>query len=79
MVDLPIGKKKIGCKWVFITKYNVDGTLNRYKARLIAKWFTQIYGIHYLETFAPVSASLNCHELRMATTTTGRKKCVSKW
>lgn len=52
------GLKPVGCKWVFSLKYNSDGTLNRYKARSVAKGFSQSYGIDYLETFAPV-AKLN--------------------
>lgn len=57
-VDLPKGKKVVGCRWVFTTKYKSDGSLERYKARLVAKGFTQTYGIDYQETFAPV-AKLN--------------------
>ena len=56
--DLPRGKTTVGYKWVFTTKYMLDGTLKRYKARLVAKGFTQTYGIDYLETFAPL-AKLN--------------------
>ncbi|KAK4254159.1 hypothetical protein QN277_020331 [Acacia crassicarpa] len=58
VVDLPQGKKPVGCKWVFTPKYKADGTLEKYKARLVAKGFTQIYGEDYTETFAPV-AKLN--------------------
>lgn len=54
MVDLPKGKKMVGCKWLFTTKYKSDGFFERYKARLVAKGFTQTYGIDYQETFAPV-------------------------
>lgn len=55
---LPKGKTTVGCKWVFTVKYNSDGSLERYKTRLVAKGFTQTYGIDYLETFAPM-AKLN--------------------
>ena len=58
IVELPEGKKTVGCKWVFTVKFNADGSINRYKARLVAKGFTQTYGVDYQETFAPV-AKLN--------------------
>ena len=58
MVPLPEWKKLVGCKWVFSIKYEVDGLIERYKARLMAKRFTQTYGVDYLETFSPV-AKLN--------------------
>ncbi|RVX18212.1 Retrovirus-related Pol polyprotein from transposon RE1 [Vitis vinifera] len=57
-MNLPRGKKPVGCKWIFTVKYKADDTVERYKARLVAKGFTQTYGIDYTETFAPV-AKLN--------------------
>ena len=55
LVQLPMGKKMIGCKWVFSVKYKSDETIDRYKARLVVKGYTQTYGIDYQETFAPVA------------------------
>ena len=39
IVDLPLGSKPIGCKWVSKKKYHTDGTLNTFQARLVAKGF----------------------------------------
>ena len=50
-------RKIVGCKWVFDKQRNDDGSLKRYKARLCAKGFTQVKGIDYEETFAPVVKS----------------------
>lgn len=44
----------MGCRWVFIVKHNANGSMNRYKPRLVAKGFTQMYSIEYNETFAPI-------------------------
>ena len=55
MVDLPSGKSAIGCKWVYKIKTRSDDTVDRYKARLVARGFTQEYGIDYEDTFAPVA------------------------
>jgi hypothetical protein len=55
LVDLPGGKSAIGCKRVYKIKTRSDDIVDRYKARLIAKGFTQEYGIDYEETFSPVA------------------------
>ena len=52
---MPKEKKLVGCKWVYTIKYQVDGTIERYKAQLVAKGYTQTHGIDYQETFAPVA------------------------
>ncbi|WJZ84694.1 hypothetical protein VitviT2T_004287 [Vitis vinifera] len=54
LVDLPAGRKLIGCKWIFRVKENPDGSINKYKARLVAKGFHQTAGFDYTETFSPV-------------------------
>ena len=55
LVHLPEGKKAVGCKWVFTVKQTPEGKVDRYKVRLVAKGYSQTYGIDYDETFAPVA------------------------
>nr|KYP55753.1 Retrovirus-related Pol polyprotein from transposon TNT 1-94 [Cajanus cajan] len=54
LVRLPPSRTAIGCKWVFRVKENPDGTVQKYKAHLVAKGFNQQFGFDYNETFAPV-------------------------
>ncbi|KAL6338348.1 hypothetical protein AAG906_018718 [Vitis piasezkii] len=44
----------VDCKWVYKLKHNPDGIIDRYKAKLIAKGFTQTHGLEYFETSSPV-------------------------
>lgn len=55
LVPLPIGKKPIGCKWVYKVKLKASGELERCKARLLAKRYNQQYGLDYTEFFSPVA------------------------
>lgn len=53
-VILPSGKRAISCKWVFKVKLDGDCKVKSYKARLVAREFSQCYGEDYNVTFAPV-------------------------
>ena len=54
LVDAPNNRKPIMNKWVFVRKYDKDGILQKYKARLVARGFSQMPGMDYNETFSPV-------------------------
>ncbi|KAL0423551.1 UNVERIFIED_CONTAM: Retrovirus-related Pol polyprotein from transposon RE1 [Sesamum radiatum] len=60
LVDLPEGSKK-GVKWIYKTKYDENGEVNKYKARLVVKGYAQEYGIYYNEVFAPVARMETIH------------------
>ena len=55
LVTLLLGKSMVDCKWIYKIKTHFDGSIERYKTRLVAKDFTQGYGINYEETFAPIA------------------------
>jgi hypothetical protein len=71
LVSLPKGRNIFRCKWVYRTKYASDGSVERHKAWLDVKGFSQVEGIDYNETFAPI-AKINsiCLVLALATSHT---------
>ncbi|KAL2246506.1 UNVERIFIED_CONTAM: Retrovirus-related Pol polyprotein from transposon RE2 [Sesamum indicum] len=58
LTQLPAGKCAIGCKWVYKIKLRADSSIERYKARLVAKVFNQVEGIDCNESFSPVAKAV---------------------
>ena len=54
-MHLPAGKKAISCRWVFTMKINLDGSIARLKAHLVAKGHAQTSRVDYSDTFCPVA------------------------
>ena len=55
LVPLPDGKNVVGSRWVFKVKRDADGSVQRFKARLVAQGYSQSKGIDYQEVFSPVA------------------------
>ncbi|XP_047267475.1 uncharacterized mitochondrial protein AtMg00820-like [Capsicum annuum] len=55
LMEKPQDIKIIGVKWVYRTKLNADGSINKIKERLIVKGYAHIFGVDYSDTFAPVA------------------------
>ena len=61
LCPLPKGRKMVRCWWVYYTKYVANGSIDRYKAHLFAKGFSQVEGIEYTETFSLVTKMNSIH------------------
>jgi hypothetical protein len=68
LVHILKGRKLGRCKWVYIIKYESNGSVKRQKAWLVSKWFSQFEGIDYNEAFSPI-AKMNSIHLVLALTT----------
>jgi hypothetical protein len=55
LIDRPYGCKLVGCKWVFKRKLKPDGTIDKYKARLMGKGYTQKEGEDFSDSYSPVA------------------------
>jgi transposase InsO family protein len=55
LTELPSGRRAVGSKWVYKLKRDASGDVFKYRARLVAKGFTQQHGVDYNEVFAPVA------------------------
>ncbi|KAF7572242.1 hypothetical protein PtrM4_097420 [Pyrenophora tritici-repentis] len=73
-VPKPKDANMVDSKWVFTVKTNLDGTVERFKARLVARGFTQVHGTDYNETFAP-TVRMDTLRLFMATVAAENLEC----
>jgi hypothetical protein len=55
IVPRPVDKSVVGSRWIYKVKQAVDRSVEKYKTRFVAQGFSQIEGIDYDETFAPVA------------------------
>jgi hypothetical protein len=65
------GVNVIDFKWVFKVKKHVDGSIERYKVRLVAKGFKQRYDLDYKDTISPVVKTTTIHLLLSLAVTRG--------
>ena len=55
VVSRPKGKSLVTSRWLYKVKHAADGSIKKFKARFVARGFSQVEGVDYEETFAPVA------------------------
>lgn len=75
LVPKPKDVKPVSCKWVYKLKKKADGSIDRYKARLVARGFSQVYGEDYEETFSPVAKMTSVRVVISLAASLGWKLC----
>ena len=63
LANLPPNRKAIGAKWVFKVKQTATGEVDKFKARCVAKGYSQVHGVDFDETYAPVCKSTSVNHL----------------
>jgi len=71
LVALPKDKKTIRCNWVYKVKHNADGSVNKYKTRLVPKGYAQTYGIDCEETYNPIAKMITIRTIIVITIAKG--------
>ncbi|RVW77702.1 putative glutathione S-transferase parC [Vitis vinifera] len=72
LTTLPSSKRAMGCKWVYKLKFRVDGSLEWYKAHIVAKWYTQQESVGYIDTISPIAKLVTIKLLLALATIHGR-------
>ncbi|KAL0455152.1 UNVERIFIED_CONTAM: hypothetical protein Slati_0854400 [Sesamum latifolium] len=76
LVDHPKGVRPVGCKWVYKRKLGADGEVTAFKARLMAKGYTQRLGVDFEETYSPVAMAKS---IRILLAIYGLKQASRSW
>ena len=67
LVDLPLGCKPLGYKWIFKRKMKADGSIDKYKAQLVVKSYKQKEDVDYFNTYSPVTRIISIRMLIVVT------------